>query len=47
MVNDGDYVEKEVQVIEGLISRTVFVFHLSKYPYSNKSRDGGITFHSI
>jgi len=37
---------EEVQVIKGLISRNVFVFHLSKYLYSNKSRDGGITFRS-
>jgi len=25
-----DYVEKEMQVIKGLISRTLLVFHLSK-----------------
>jgi len=44
VVNGDDCVEKVMQVIKGLISRTIFIFHLSKYPYSNKSRDGGINF---
>ena len=45
MVNGDDYMEKETQVINGLVSRTIFIFHLSKYLYSNKSRDGGSNFH--
>jgi hypothetical protein len=31
----GDYVEKQMQVMKELISRTAFMFHLLKYPCGN------------